>query len=143
MIAGQSGFMDHMRGTGLSDMAAAAARNAQASTTGRCFQVTHLLLRTGMGYRGSREAPRVDSGRHGDALGRYPCGRKGWQDLAADWPVVCAAGSGKEVVAVAQQAQHGYIDDKEAYLRRLKRIEGQARGLQRMVDDEQYCIRSS
>ena len=29
---------------------------------------------------------------------------------------------------------------KDEYLRRLKRIEGQARGLQRMVDEEQYCI---
>ena len=35
---------------------------------------------------------------------------------------------------------YGYIDDKDAYIRRLKRIEGQARGLQRMVDDEAYCI---
>lgn len=35
---------------------------------------------------------------------------------------------------------HGYISDKEAYLARLKRIEGQARGIHRMVDDEEYCI---
>jgi DNA-binding FrmR family transcriptional regulator len=35
---------------------------------------------------------------------------------------------------------HGYIADKTAYLKRLKRIEGQARGLQNMVDDEKYCI---
>ena len=35
---------------------------------------------------------------------------------------------------------HGYIDKKDDYLRRLKRIEGQARGLQRMVEDEKYCI---
>lgn len=35
---------------------------------------------------------------------------------------------------------HGYISGKEAYLRRLRRIEGQARGLQRMVEDEKYCI---
>jgi len=41
---------------------------------------------------------------------------------------------------MAGQAAHGYIEDKEAYLRRLKRIEGQARGLQRMVEDEKYCI---
>ncbi|GAA3151723.1 DNA-binding FrmR family transcriptional regulator [Kribbella aluminosa] len=40
----------------------------------------------------------------------------------------------------AEHAQHGYIGDKDAYLRRLKRIEGQARGLQRMVEDEKYCI---
>ncbi|MET4095812.1 metal-sensitive transcriptional regulator [Arthrobacter sp. UYCu712] len=35
---------------------------------------------------------------------------------------------------------HGYITDKERYLARLKRIEGQARGIARMVDEEQYCI---
>lgn len=37
-------------------------------------------------------------------------------------------------------AHHGYITDKARYLARLKRIEGQARGIQRMVDEEQYCI---
>ena len=35
---------------------------------------------------------------------------------------------------------YGYIADKDAYLRRLRRIEGQARGLQGMVVDEKYCI---
>jgi DNA-binding FrmR family transcriptional regulator len=39
-----------------------------------------------------------------------------------------------------QSAHHGYITEKDAYLARLKRIEGQARGLQRMVEDEKYCI---
>ncbi len=38
--------------------------------------------------------------------------------------------------------QHGYIahHTKGDYLKRLRRIEGQARGLQRMVEEEQYCI---
>jgi len=36
--------------------------------------------------------------------------------------------------------EHGYISRKDDYLKRLRRIEGQARGLQRMVDEEQYCI---
>ncbi len=38
--------------------------------------------------------------------------------------------------------QHSYIanNTKDAYLKRLRRIEGQARGLQRMVEEEQYCI---
>lgn len=40
----------------------------------------------------------------------------------------------------APEHQHGYIKDKDAYLRRLRRIEGQSRGIQRMVEDEQYCI---
>ena len=35
---------------------------------------------------------------------------------------------------------HGYISRKNEYLTRLRRIEGQARGLQRMVEDEKYCI---
>lgn len=35
---------------------------------------------------------------------------------------------------------HGYADDKAAYLTRLRRIEGQVRGLQRMVEEDQYCI---
>ena len=35
---------------------------------------------------------------------------------------------------------HGYIHNKDGYLKRLRRIEGQARGLQRMVEEEQYCI---
>ena len=40
----------------------------------------------------------------------------------------------------AEHAHHGYISDKSKYLARLKRIEGQARGIHRMVDEEQYCI---
>ena len=35
---------------------------------------------------------------------------------------------------------HGYIHNKDDYLKRLRRIEGQARGLQRMVEEEKYCI---
>ena len=38
------------------------------------------------------------------------------------------------------QHHHGYIGSKDDYLKRLRRIEGQARGLQRMVEEEQYCI---
>ncbi|HSZ42187.1 MAG TPA: metal-sensitive transcriptional regulator [Trebonia sp.] len=35
---------------------------------------------------------------------------------------------------------HGYTADKDKYLNRLRRIEGQVRGLQRMVDEDKYCI---
>ena len=35
---------------------------------------------------------------------------------------------------------HGYSHDKDNYLRRLRRIEGQVRGLQRMIEDDKYCI---
>ncbi len=42
----------------------------------------------------------------------------------------------------AQGTSHGYIKakDKELLQNRLRRIEGQVRGVQRMVDEEAYCI---
>jgi CsoR family transcriptional regulator, copper-sensing transcriptional repressor len=36
--------------------------------------------------------------------------------------------------------QSGYGNDKEAIQKRLRRIEGQVRGLQRMVEEDRYCI---
>jgi CsoR family transcriptional regulator, copper-sensing transcriptional repressor len=35
---------------------------------------------------------------------------------------------------------HGYADDKAAIRARLRRIEGQVRGIERMVEDDTYCI---
>lgn len=37
-------------------------------------------------------------------------------------------------------ATHGYHKQKDEHLKRLRRIEGQIRGLQRMVDEDVYCI---
>ena len=37
-------------------------------------------------------------------------------------------------------AHRGYTSEKAAYLRRLKLIEGQVRGIARMVDEDKYCI---
>ncbi|WP_369598879.1 metal-sensitive transcriptional regulator [Arthrobacter sp.] len=34
----------------------------------------------------------------------------------------------------------GYSEDKQAYLRRLKRAEGQVRGIARMIEEDKYCI---
>ena len=45
-----------------------------------------------------------------------------------------------DTAPVEQHAHHGYIHAKDDYLKRLRRIEGQARGLQRMVEEEKYCI---
>ena len=39
-----------------------------------------------------------------------------------------------------EHATPGYHDQKDQLTARLKRIEGQVRGLQRMVDEETYCI---
>lgn len=35
---------------------------------------------------------------------------------------------------------HGYVQDKDVLLTRLRRAEGQVRGLQRMIEDDVYCI---
>ena len=35
---------------------------------------------------------------------------------------------------------HGYVGDKDALLARLRRVEGQVRGLARMIEDDTYCI---
>ena len=35
---------------------------------------------------------------------------------------------------------YGYSHDKDNYLKRLRRIEGQVRRRQRMIDDDKYCI---
>jgi len=34
----------------------------------------------------------------------------------------------------------GYADSKDAQLKRLRRVEGQVRGIARMVEQDQYCI---
>ncbi|MDX6485644.1 MAG: CsoR family transcriptional regulator, copper-sensing transcriptional repressor [Gaiellaceae bacterium] len=35
---------------------------------------------------------------------------------------------------------HGYADNKPALVKRLHRIEGQVRGIERMIEDDRYCI---
>jgi DNA-binding FrmR family transcriptional regulator len=47
-------------------------------------------------------------------------------------PCACASGEGRKAVAVDPQL-------KEANRKRLRRIEGQIRGLQKMVEEERYC----
>ena len=37
-------------------------------------------------------------------------------------------------------AQHGYIGAKDDYLKRLRRIEGQVRGIHKMVEEDTYCV---
>ena len=40
----------------------------------------------------------------------------------------------------SEPTHRGYMSDKDRYIARLKRIEGQTRGLQRMIEEEKYCI---
>ena len=44
------------------------------------------------------------------------------------------------MTASTEASTRGYTMDKDDYLKRLKRIEGQVRGLQRMIDEDTYCI---
>ncbi len=37
-------------------------------------------------------------------------------------------------------AMHGYTENKDLYLKRLRRVEGQIRGIAKMVEDDKYCI---
>jgi CsoR family transcriptional regulator, copper-sensing transcriptional repressor len=38
------------------------------------------------------------------------------------------------------ETTHGYVADKDALIRRLHRIEGQVRGIERMIEEDRYCI---
>jgi CsoR family transcriptional regulator, copper-sensing transcriptional repressor len=49
-------------------------------------------------------------------------------------------GADDQCSAHAATGEHGYSKDKDAHLKRLRRIEGQVRGLQRMVEEDVYCI---
>lgn len=40
----------------------------------------------------------------------------------------------------AEPAVRGYSADRDALLKRLRRIEGQVRGIERMVEEDRYCI---
>ncbi|HEV7957117.1 MAG: CopY family transcriptional regulator [Microbacteriaceae bacterium] len=51
-----------------------------------------------------------------------------------------AQSAASERPLAAHDGPHGYISNKDDYLKRLRRIEGQARGLQNMVTDDKYCI---
>ncbi|MET9885181.1 metal-sensitive transcriptional regulator [Streptomyces sp. NPDC006430] len=53
---------------------------------------------------------------------------------------VAAGGSGADAGAGGGGAVHGYHHQKDEHLKRLRRIEGQIRGLQRLVDEDVYCI---
>ncbi len=41
---------------------------------------------------------------------------------------------------VAEHQHHSYRKERDSLITRMKRIEGQAKGIQRMIDDDRYCI---
>ncbi|MET7321955.1 metal-sensitive transcriptional regulator [Streptomyces sp. NPDC005549] len=59
---------------------------------------------------------------------------------AADPAVDQVETDGTDIVTDHDRGVHGYHKQKDEHLKRLRRIEGQIRGLQRMVDEDVYCI---
>ncbi|MEE4489229.1 metal-sensitive transcriptional regulator [Streptomyces sp. NPDC050529] len=51
-----------------------------------------------------------------------------------------ATAPAEAIVTDHDRGIHGYHHQKAEHLKRLRRIEGQIRGLQRMVDEDVYCI---
>lgn len=44
------------------------------------------------------------------------------------------------IPTVGGQMAHGYVPQKDNYAKRLRRIEGQVRGIAKMIEDDKYCI---
>ena len=53
---------------------------------------------------------------------------------------LAASAPGAAAITAYRHRMRGYTQDKDAYLKRLRRVEGQVRGLQRMVEQDVYCI---
>ena len=62
-------------------------------------------------------------------------------DLAGEGPAVGSDGNGPMAAHPGEPGPPwGYVADKEALVKRLRRIEGQARGIERMITEDRYCI---
>jgi CsoR family transcriptional regulator, copper-sensing transcriptional repressor len=44
------------------------------------------------------------------------------------------------LMASEEETMNGYTQDRDAYLKRMRRIEGQVRGIAKMIENDQYCI---
>ncbi|WP_245246719.1 metal-sensitive transcriptional regulator [Streptomyces lonarensis] len=92
----------------------------------------------------ARETPADDPGPAAPAAPPVP-GDDGHPPLpAAARPAECGGEHGKDGTEDrehgAPHTGHGYSKNKDAHLKRLRRIEGQVRGLHRMVEEDIYCI---
>ena len=68
-------------------------------------------------------------------------GRARWRSRAcSSSPTRCGCAASAASDGRSGMTEHGYAKDKEALVKRLHRIEGQVRGIERMVEDERYCI---
>ena len=60
--------------------------------------------------------------------------------MPGDTPRGCASVRRVDKRTTKAEHQHGYASNKAAHLKRLARIEGQVRGIARMIDEDKYCI---
>jgi DNA-binding FrmR family transcriptional regulator len=61
-------------------------------------------------------------------------------EAAATEGTTCHNPESAPAADTGHRGPYGYSDQKDQHLKRLRRIEGQIRGLQRMVDEDVYCI---
>lgn len=70
-----------------------------------------------------------------EATGTHPS-----RDAASGTDPAATTAPAEAIVTDHDRGIHGYHHQKAEHLKRLRRIEGQIRGLQRMVDEDVYCI---
>jgi DNA-binding FrmR family transcriptional regulator len=68
----------------------------------------------------------------------------GAEAVSAAYPLVVCGYAGEterpDGGTAVESASPGYAANKDAHLKRLRRVEGQVRGIQRMVEENRYCI---
>jgi len=67
-----------------------------------------------------------------DEIERAPAGRRGTGDAEAETP--------PDALDPDHTFRHSYSRDQGVLIRRLKRIEGQVRGIERMIERHEYCV---
>jgi DNA-binding FrmR family transcriptional regulator len=50
------------------------------------------------------------------------------------------AGCAPAASATETGPPYGYVDEKDALIKRMRRIEGQTRGIEKMISEDRYCI---
>ncbi len=119
------------------------ARLRRSARCGRCDPARAANARHDQGQPllGVRLQRRRDPARHGrapepDRRG----GRDGLLERVRRHQLAAAAALPFGQGGRMSEHAHGYAEDKDALVRRLHRIEGQVRGIERMVEDDRYCI---
>lgn len=95
-----------------------------------CYRISTARVRTAAKRYGQHDVPSLDTA-------EFPIDMQTPPGFARQHTPHGYAG---QTARESGQAMTGYVENKDEYLKRLRRIEGQVRGLQRMVADDTYCI---